>query len=100
DAATVFSLSVKDTDELFEVRAQPSGTRTTKPPRFDRYGTNCVLSGMSPGGLLSAGTGDSTGTGLGVAEARRVAEGAEVLGDALEAEVVVGDELHDAATTA
>src|SRR6058998_1421887 len=59
ETETVLSLSVNDTAELVVVRAHPSGTRTSKPPFAERYGTNCVLSGMSPGGLLSAGTGDS-----------------------------------------
>ena len=61
---TVFSLSVNSTFDVLERRDQPSGTRTTYPPFADRYGTKTVLSGMSPGGLLSGATGDSTGTGL------------------------------------
>jgi hypothetical protein len=58
-----FSFSVNETDPFVVVRAHPSGTDTEKPPLFEPYGTNAVLSGMSPGGLLSAGTGDSRGTG-------------------------------------
>src|SRR5438105_12236059 len=45
-------------------RDQPSGTFSTKLPPDDRYATYTVLSGMSPGGLLSAGTGDWDPTGL------------------------------------
>src|SRR6266567_2110371 len=62
--ATVFSLSVNETLPLFVTRDHPSGTFTTNLPSAERYGTNCVLSGMSPGGLLSAGTGLSDGIGL------------------------------------
>src|SRR5213592_4698462 len=59
---TVFSLSVKRTEPAAVRRDHPSGTRTVKCPPLERYATNCVLSGMSPGGLLSTGTGDCTGT--------------------------------------
>jgi hypothetical protein len=34
----------------------------------ERYGTNAMVSGMSPGGFDSAGTGDSDGTGDSVDE--------------------------------
>src|SRR5438093_12599914 len=61
--ATVFSLSVNDTLSEVALRDHPSGTFTTKCPWAERYGTNCVLSGMSPGGLLSAATGLSVGSG-------------------------------------
>src|SRR5205823_8128530 len=44
-------------------RDHPSGARISTWPAAERYATNCVLSGMSPGGLLSAGTGDSVDTG-------------------------------------
>ncbi len=47
------------------LRAHPSGTETVQPA-FAWYGTNCVLSGMSPGGLDSVGTGCSVGTGASV----------------------------------
>jgi hypothetical protein len=56
-------LSVKVTESLVVVRDQPSGNEIVNPPAFERYGTNWLLSGMSPGGLLSAGTGDSAGRG-------------------------------------
>jgi hypothetical protein len=59
----VLSLSVKVTESFEVVRDQPSGVEILKAPAFERYGTNAMLSGMSPGGLLSAGTGDSGGTG-------------------------------------
>jgi hypothetical protein len=57
------SLSVNLTDDACVVRAHPSGTDTMNAPAGERYGTNWVSSGMSPGGLLSVGTGASTGTG-------------------------------------
>jgi hypothetical protein len=60
---TVLSLSVNVTDVLVVDRAQPSGTEILKPPVDEVYGTYTVLSGMSPGGLLSTATGDSVGTG-------------------------------------
>src|SRR2546430_12891118 len=61
---TVFSLSLKDTALDRVVRDQPSGILTTKWPAEDRKGTNWVLSGMSPGGLLSTATGFSVRDGL------------------------------------
>jgi hypothetical protein len=60
---TVLSLSVNVTEVFVVDRAQPSGTEILKPPTEEVYGTYAVLSGMSPGGLLSAATGDSVGTG-------------------------------------
>jgi hypothetical protein len=63
ESAIVFSLSVKLTVEPFCVRLHPSGTVIRIPAARSRNGTNTVLSGMSPGGLLSTGTGDSTGRG-------------------------------------
>jgi hypothetical protein len=60
---TVFSLSVKVTELPLVVRAQPSGVEITKPPALEVNGTNAALSGMSPGGLLSTGIGDSVGIG-------------------------------------
>src|SRR5213594_2482422 len=66
---TVFSLSVKLTEPAAVRRDHPSGTRTVKCPPLERYATNCVLSGMSPGGLLSTGTGDCTGIALCVGDA-------------------------------
>ena len=39
------------------------------PPVRERYGTNAMLSGMSPGGLSSVGTGFSEGTGGSVVSA-------------------------------
>jgi hypothetical protein len=56
------SLSVNETDPLATLRAQPSGMETVNPPGDEWYGTNAVLSGMSPGGLLSGATGDCAGT--------------------------------------
>src|SRR5205814_2343396 len=49
---TVFSLSVNVTELFVDVRDHPSGIEILKPPTCERYGTNCVVSGMSPGGLL------------------------------------------------
>jgi hypothetical protein len=60
----VFSLSVNETVDELEVLDHPSGTLTTKCPVAVEYETNCVLSGMSPGGLLSAGSAFSVGAGL------------------------------------
>src|SRR5438874_8234710 len=60
----VLSLSVNETLDFVVVRDQPSGTFTVNPPFVERYGRNRVESGMSPGGLLSTGTGDSWGAGL------------------------------------
>jgi hypothetical protein len=54
---------VKVTEFAVVVRAQPSGVEIVKPPVFDVNGTNAALSGMSPGGLLSTGIGDSVGSG-------------------------------------
>jgi hypothetical protein len=59
-----FKLLVNCTFDAALLRDQPSGTFTTNLPAGDRYATNTVLSGMSPGGLLSAGTGDWDPTGL------------------------------------
>src|SRR5437867_5888547 len=91
EATIVLSLSVRVAEVFVVVRAQPSGTEILNPP-FVRYGTNCVLSGMSPGGLLSVGTGDSTGIGEAVSDGLgpwvggAVEVGADVLG-ALEVEL-------------
>jgi hypothetical protein len=60
---TVLSLSVNVTEVFVVDRAQPSGTEILKPPAEEVYGTYAVLSGMSPGGLLSTATGDSVDTG-------------------------------------
>src|SRR2546430_14306792 len=54
----------KLTREGCVLRAHPSGTFTLKRPPEERNVTYTVLSGMSPGGLLSAGTGFCEGTGL------------------------------------
>ena len=59
--ATVFSLSVKATMADCVTRDQPSGTFTANEPFDDWNRTYCVVSGMSPGGLLSTGTGFSPG---------------------------------------
>jgi hypothetical protein len=59
---TVLSLSVKVTEVAVVVRAHPSGVEIVKPPAFAVKGTKAALSGISPGGLLSTGTGDSVGT--------------------------------------
>jgi hypothetical protein len=56
-------LSVKVTERPLVVRAHPSGVEIVKPPVFDVNGTKAALSGMSPGGLLSTGIGDSVGSG-------------------------------------
>jgi hypothetical protein len=55
----VLSLSVKETDPAASVRAQPSGTFTSRLPAVNWYGTKTVSSGMSPGGgdSVSAGGG-------------------------------------------
>jgi hypothetical protein len=53
-----FRLLANSTLELRDRRDQPSGTLMVNWPVVDRYGTKTVVSGMSPGGLLSAGTGD------------------------------------------
>src|SRR5205085_1090950 len=60
----VFSLSEKETDDPCVFRDHPSGTVTVNPPDFDVYGTNWVLSGMSPGGFVSGATGDWWGIGV------------------------------------
>jgi hypothetical protein len=60
----VFSLSVNVTELGFVVRDHPSGIEIVKPPRLDVKGTKAMLSGMSPGGLSSGGTGDSEGIGV------------------------------------
>ena|SRR5437763_6226943 len=54
----VLSLSVKATDDPCVLRDHPDGTVTVNPPALEVYGTNCVLSGMSPGGFVSGATGD------------------------------------------
>jgi hypothetical protein len=64
--ATPLSLSVKRTLVPCPVRAQPSGWVKEYRPGWLTYLTKARLSGMSPGGLLSAGTGASLLTdGLG-----------------------------------
>src|SRR5438105_10521155 len=68
-AAIVLSLSVKDTLELVVLRDHPSGTFTMKCPIDEGYRTKWVVSGMSPGGLLSTGTGDCCGDCAGPVEA-------------------------------
>src|SRR3954447_6598248 len=62
----VLSLSENDTEELWVRLDHPSGTVTVKPPSLDVYGTNWVLSGMSPGGFTSGATGDWWGIGVAV----------------------------------
>src|SRR6266516_4692377 len=101
DAATVFSLSVNETLELFVVRDHPSGTFTSMRPPVDRYGTYWVLSGMSPGGLLSAGTGDSVGIGLWVRAGVRVPPGPGCVVPCADDDTgaLLDDELHETATT-
>jgi len=47
------------------VRVHPSGVEIVNPPGFEVYGTKAMVSGMSPGGLSSVGTGDSEAGGLG-----------------------------------
>src|SRR5438445_4676866 len=66
---TVLSLSVNVTVEPVVVRLQPSGTVTVQPPFLEWYGTNAVLSGMSPGGFDSTGTAGSEEIGASVGEA-------------------------------
>src|SRR6185503_19860001 len=65
---TVLSWSVNVTEVLLVVRAHPSGTDTVQPA-LSWYGTNWVLSGLSPGGLDSAGKGCSDGTAASVGDA-------------------------------
>jgi hypothetical protein len=50
------------TDEVPDCSAQPSGALIVKCPASDRWATNCVVSGMSPG------TAESTGAGFSVEE--------------------------------
>ncbi len=92
---TVFSLSVNVIVLPLLVRLQPSGTFTDQPLFAAWYGTNTVLSGMSPGGFDSAGIGGSEDTGASVGatlgDPARV-EGGEVRLPAPDAPVLELDE--------
>jgi hypothetical protein len=57
--AMAFRLLVKVDELAVSRRDQPSGTLSVKCPAAEVNGTYTVVSGMSPGGLLSAGTGAS-----------------------------------------
>src|SRR2546423_13842499 len=65
DSETELSLSENVTLDPASRRAHPSGTLKRRCPLAAWNGTNTVLSGMSPGGLLSAETGCSVDAGCG-----------------------------------
>jgi len=52
-----FRLLVNVDDVAMSLRDHPSGTLSLRWPLAEAKGTYTVVSGMSPGGLLSAGTG-------------------------------------------
>jgi len=55
------------TDEAPDCSAQPSGALIVKCPASDRWVTNCVVSGISPGAAESTGAGFSVGEATGAA---------------------------------